>query len=129
MCGICGIYDFGQAPIDEQLLESMATAIRHRGPDGAGRYITAGLGLGHRRLSIIDLDGGSQPVSNEDGSIQIVFNGEIYNFVELRAELEQAGHVFRTKSDTEVIVHGYEQWGSACLNHLNGIFAFGLWDG
>src|SRR5664279_3933734 len=86
------------------------------------------IGLGHRRLSIIDLEGGSQPISNEDGSAHVVFNGEIYNFIELRAELEASGHVFKTRSDTEVIVHAYEQWDLDCVNHFNGIFAFALWD-
>lgn len=86
------------------------------------------IGLGHRRLSIIDVEGGSQPVGNEDGSLQAVFNGEIYNFLELRKELEEAGHTFKTRSDTEVIVHGYEQWGAGCLSRFNGMFAFAIWD-
>ena len=128
MCGICGIYHFAGDPIDREVLSQMNSVIRHRGPDGEGNLIDHEVGLGHRRLSIIDLDGGTQPIGNEDGSIQVVFNGEIYNFVELRAELEGAGHCFRTQSDTEVIVHAYEQWGTACVKRFNGMFAFALWD-
>ena len=128
MCGICGIFDQTGAPVDHAILDRMADAIRHRGPDGEGRYIDHEVGLGHRRLSIIDLQGGAQPISNEDGTLQIVFNGEIYNFIELRRELQAFGHVFRTRSDTEVIVHAYEQWGTECVTRLNGMFAFALWD-
>jgi asparagine synthase (glutamine-hydrolysing) len=106
----------------------MGSAIRHRGPDGEGEWVDHEIGLGHRRLSIIDVDGGGQPIGNEDDSIQIVFNGEIYNFIELREELEKSGHRFRTRSDTEVIVHAYEQWGSACVKRFNGMFAFAIWD-
>jgi asparagine synthase (glutamine-hydrolysing) len=111
MCGICGIFDFKGNPIDRELLERMTDRIRHRGPDGDGYFVGKGVGLGNRRLSIIDLEGGGQPQTNEDGSLQVVFNGEIYNFVELRKELIEKGHQFRTRSDTEVIVHGYEEWG------------------
>jgi len=100
----------------------------HRGPDGEGKYIEGPVGLGHRRLSIIDVEGGAQPIGNEDGRIQIVFNGEIYNYIELKKELEKSGHIFKTRSDTEVIVHGYEEWGLKCVQRFNGIFAFGLWD-
>ena len=109
MCGICGIFDQTGAPVDQAILDRMTDAIRHRGPDGEGKYIDHEVGLGHRRLSIIDLQGGAQPIPNEDGTLQIVFNGEIYNFIELRRELQAFGHVFRTRSDTEVIVHAYEQ--------------------
>ena len=109
MCGISGIFDFSGQPVDRNLLERMTAAMEHRGPDGSGIYVSGSVGLGHRRLSIIDLEGGDQPISNEDGSIQVVFNGEIYNFIELRDELEKLGHVFRTRSDTEVIAHGYEE--------------------
>lgn len=128
MCGICGIHDLQGRAVEASLIERMTDALRHRGPDGGANYCAPGIGLGHRRLSIIDLEGGGQPISNEDGSLQVVFNGEIYNFVELREELEKAGHVFRTRSDTEVIVHGYEQWGFECVDRFNGIFAFALWD-
>jgi asparagine synthase (glutamine-hydrolysing) len=128
MCGFCGIFDPSGSPIDGNLLGRMTSAINHRGPDGDGRFVDREVGLGHRRLSIIDVEGGAQPIGNEDGSLQIVFNGEIYNFVELRKELEGAGHTFKTRSDTEVIVHAYEQWGKGCVEHFNGMFAFALWD-
>ncbi len=129
MCGICGAFSFSDAPVDQSLIETMTGVIRHRGPDGEGIFVSGPIGLGHRRLSIIDLSGGAQPISNEDDTIQVIFNGEIYNFIELRAELIQHGHVFKTESDTEVIIHGYEQWGTDCVSHFNGIFAFALWDG
>ena len=128
MCGICGIFDESGNSIDPDLLNKMTDIIRHRGPDGEGCLIDGQVGLGHRRLSIIDVEGGAQPLGNEDGSLQIVFNGEIYNFVELRKELEDAGHRFKTRSDTEVIVHAYEQWGKDCVKRFNGMFAFALWD-
>jgi asparagine synthase (glutamine-hydrolysing) len=128
MCGICGIYADGGAPVDERTLDAMSAVMRHRGPDGTGKYLSPGIGLGHLRLSIIDVEGGSQPIDNEDGTLQVVFNGEIYNFVELRQELEAAGHRFKTRSDTEVIVHAYEQWGRACVKRFNGMYAFALWD-
>ncbi|MGC3956814.1 MAG: hypothetical protein QM813_02270 [Verrucomicrobiota bacterium] len=129
MCGICGVFDLKGLPISREVLDDMTNIIRHRGPDGDGRFVDGEVGLGHRRLSIIDLGGGAQPIGNEDGKLQIVFNGEIYNFVELRAELESHGHQFKTKSDTEVIVHAYEQWGEDCVKRFNGMFAFALWDG
>jgi asparagine synthase (glutamine-hydrolysing) len=128
MCGICGIFDRSGDPVDPRVLDRMTLVIRHRGPDGEGKLIDHELGLGHRRLSIIDLDGGGQPLGNEDDSIQIVFNGEIYNFIELRKELESFGHRFQTRSDTEVIVHAYEQWGTGCVKRFNGMFAFAIWD-
>ena len=128
MCGICGVFDFSGKPVDRGLVTAMGAAIAHRGPDGDGYFIEGEVGLGNRRLSIIDLAGGSQPISNEDGSLQLVFNGEIYNYIELREELLKHGHVFKTRSDTEVILHGYEQWGLNCFKRLNGIFAFALWD-
>jgi len=128
MCGICGILNLAGAPVDGVLLDRMTQVIRHRGPDGEGRWLDHELGLGHRRLSIIDVAGGAQPIGNEDDRLQIVFNGEIYNFIELRNELEQRGHRFRTRSDTEVIVHAYEQWGADCVRRFNGMFAFALWD-
>jgi asparagine synthase (glutamine-hydrolysing) len=109
-------------------VERMANSISHRGPDDQGYYVTGPLGLGFRRLSIIDLEGGHQPMSDQEGMIWVIFNGEIYNFRELKSELEAFGHVFRTKSDTEVIVHGYKQWGDEVLNHLNGMFGLAIWD-
>ena len=128
MCGIAGVFDFADRPIDRSLLEAMTNAIRHRGPDGEGYYVNGHIGLGHRRLSIIDIEGGAQPIATDDGSCQVIFNGEIYNFVELREELIALGHSFRTRSDTEVILRAYEQWGVACVERFNGIFAFAIWD-
>jgi asparagine synthase (glutamine-hydrolysing) len=128
MCGITGIYNFKGAAIDRDLLHEMMGQLRHRGPDGEGSYVSAGIGLGHRRLSIIDIGGGAQPITNEDGSVILIFNGEIYNYVELREELLKKGHQFKTRSDTEVITHAYEEWGSECTTRFNGIFAFALWD-
>src|SRR4029453_12440014 len=112
MCGICGYLPSAQGwPIDRTLLERMNKRISHRGPDSDGFYIGETIGLAMRRLAIIDVAGGQQPMTNEDGSVHLVFNGEIYNFRALRRELEQGGHRFTTNSDTEVVVHGYEQWG------------------
>lgn len=129
MCGLVGIFDTrGASKIDDELLTRMNQAQFHRGPDEGGIHSEPGLGLGHRRLSIIDLSSGHQPLFNEDGSVAIVFNGEIYNFQELAKELQAAGHVFRTHSDTEVIVHAWEQWGKACVTRFRGMFAFALWD-
>jgi len=128
MCGICGIYHRDGSPVERDALDRMMSVISHRGPDGYGSYIKGEIGLGHRRLSIIDLGGGAQPMTNEDDSLQIIFNGEIYNYVELRDELKQSGHRFKTQSDTEVILHAYEQWGHSCVTKFNGIFAFALWD-
>lgn len=130
MCGICGITTLGPArPPAMDELRRMASTLRHRGPDGAGYYLGNSVGLGHRRLSIIDLEGGAQPIANEDQSVWVVLNGEIFNYVELRRDLEQAGHRFRTDSDTEVLVHLYEDHGPALVHHLNGQFAFAIWDG
>ena len=128
MCGICGVFDLAGGSVDRAILERMNSAILHRGPDGDGQLVDREVGLGHRRLSIIDVGGGAQPIGNEDGRIQIVFNGEVYNFIELREELLAAGHQFRTRSDTEVIVHAYEQWGTDCVKRFNGMFAFAIWD-
>jgi len=133
MCGIAGILD-SKRPVDREVLARMAAAIRHRGPDDEGFHIeapagrAAAVGLAFRRLSIIDLAGGHQPMSNEDDTVWIVFNGEIYNFLELRAELEAKGHRFRTHSDSETIVHLYEEMGGRCVERLNGMFAFAIWD-
>jgi asparagine synthase (glutamine-hydrolysing) len=129
MCGICGQFNFGDgAPVLRQSIERMASSMTHRGPDDEGYFVSGPLGLGFRRLSIIDLAGGHQPMSDGEESVWVVFNGEIYNFPELRRELEAHGHVFRTRSDTEVIVHGYKQWGDEVLNHLNGMFGLAIWD-
>ncbi|MEO6235819.1 MAG: asparagine synthase (glutamine-hydrolyzing) [Vicinamibacterales bacterium] len=129
MCGIAGRFNYDPfRPVDRSVLEAMTDAVAHRGPDAAGYHLAPGIGLGHRRLSIIDLSTGDQPLTNEDGSIWTVFNGEIYNFAEVRAELVAHGHRFRTGSDTEVIVHGYEQWGERCVERFRGMFAFAVWD-
>ncbi len=129
MCGICGKLNFDRgAELAPALIRTMLDAIRHRGPDDEGVYIAHQVGLGHRRLSIIDLNSGHQPLSNEDGTIWIVFNGEIYNYRELRAFLLSKGHVFKTQTDTEVIVHLYEEFGPQCLERLRGMFAFAIWD-
>jgi len=149
MCGICGVWNRDGAGVDPSLLIEMRDSMAHRGPDGAGCVLfdgqgqaepfafesqsmdvpfTAPVGLGHRRLSIIDLNTGDQPMCNEDGSVWIVFNGEIYNYRELRSELQARGHVFRTASDTEVILHAYEAYGDGCSERFNGIFGFAIWD-
>ena len=129
MCGIAGKFNFDPArPIDRARLVAMTTAVTHRGPDADGFYVSAGIGLGHRRLSIIDLATGDQPLANEDQTIWVVFNGEIYNFADVRVDLERAGHRFRTHSDTEVIVHAYEEWGDRAVDRFRGMFAFALWD-
>ena len=129
MCGIVGIFDMrGRRAVDEGLLARMNQSVFHRGPDEGGMHREPGVGLGHRRLSIIDLSTGQQPLYNEDGSVVVVFNGEIYNFQDLVPELKAAGHRFRTHSDTEVIVHGWEQWGEDCVRRFRGMFAFALWD-
>jgi len=126
MCGICGVWQ--TQPVDRSTLESMTGVMRHRGPDDEGYYLNKGVGLGSVRLSIIDLNTGKQPIANEDETVWIVFNGEIYNYPELRRELSARGHRFRTCSDTEVIVHLYEQYGTDCVKRLRGMFAFALWD-
>ncbi len=129
MCGFVGIFDpHGRAPIDRLLLERMNRTQRHRGPDGEGMHLAPGIGLAHTRLAIIDLDTGAQPMFNEDGAVVVVYNGEIYNFRDLREELRARGHRFRSASDTEVIVHAWEEWGEACVARLRGMFAFALWD-
>jgi asparagine synthase (glutamine-hydrolysing) len=129
MCGIAGVlYADGDRFPDRSVLEAMGQAIAHRGPDADGFLVEPGIGLVHRRLSIIDLAGGDQPIPNEDGSIQIIFNGEIYNFETLRKDLENKGHRFRTRSDTETIVHLYEEEGDRCVERLRGMFTFALWD-
>src|SRR5216117_3438922 len=129
MCGIAGFVGM-QIPCDEaaRRVRAMCHAIAHRGPDSDGYHIADGVALGMRRLSIIDVSGGQQPISNEDGSITVVFNGEIYNHRSLRRELEASGHRFRTRSDTEVLVHLYEDFGSEMVSRLHGMFAFAIWD-
>ena len=126
MCGICGKYSPSGVKTEE--LKSMLDTVAHRGPDDSGCYVNANIGLGSRRLSIIDLETGNQPISNEDGSIWVVYNGEIYNYQSLRAHLESKGHLFCTQSDTEVIVHLYEEVGERCVEQISGMFAFALWD-
>ena len=129
MCGIAGILSGANAARPKRAeLAAMIAQLHHRGPDGTGLLSEAEVGLAHARLSIIDLAGGDQPIHNEDQSVWVVFNGEIFNYIELRAELEQAGHRFYTHSDTEVIVHLYEQHGADFVQHLNGQFAIALWD-
>lgn len=130
MCGIAGVLRFDGGPVDAGLVKAMTDSLAHRGPDGEGTYISGPVGLGHRRLAIIDLSAaGRQPMSNEDESVWVIFNGEIYNFRELRRELEAHGHGFRSATDTEVVIHAYEEWGSECVHRFNGMFAFALWDG
>jgi len=130
MCGIAGIFSFQQnAPVTAAQIKKMTDAIRHRGPDDEGIYINQQIGLGHRRLSIIDLSpDGHQPMTGPDGSTQIIYNGELYNYLELRAELKKRGHRFKSQSDTEVILHAYQEYGPECLIHFNGMFALALWD-
>ena len=128
MCGIVGIVRRDGRGVDGAVLQSMCDAVRHRGPDEEGRYLKEGAGLAMRRLAIIDLKGGQQPISNEAGTAWVVFNGEIYNYRELRERLEKLGHRFRTNSDTEAIIHAYERYGDDCPKHLRGMFAFAVWD-
>jgi asparagine synthase (glutamine-hydrolysing) len=129
MCGIVGIFDSRERrPISRDLLQRMNDTQIHRGPDGDGIFVAPGIGLGHRRLAIIDLSGGAQPLFNEDESVVVVYNGEIYNFAGLADELMALGHRFRTRCDTEVIVHAWEEWGEACVERFRGMFAFALWD-
>lgn len=129
MCGLTGILNIaGSKPVQRELLESMVSQLKHRGPDGTGFYTDDNLGLAHARLSIIDLEGGAQPIHNEDSTVWVVFNGEIFNYVELREQLKQQGHQFYTQTDTEVIVHLYEQYKEGFVDYLNGQFAIVLWD-
>src|SRR5882672_3353695 len=129
MCAICGVFNKNGSPVSKDLLRSMTQTMRHRGPDDEGYQFFPGLAFGFQRLSIIDLSGGHQPMSNEDDTLWIVFNGEIYNFLELRQELEKSGrHRFKTKSDTELILHLYEDMGERCVDRLRGMFAFAIWD-
>jgi len=126
MCGICGAIGLSEPGLAEAAVRAMLAAMVHRGPDDEGLFVAESLALGMRRLSIIDLAGGHQPVFNEDGTVAVVFNGEIYNFQKLRRELLSRGHFFRSSSDTEAIVHAYEEWGASCVDHLQGMFAFAV---
>ena len=129
MCGITGIFHPDPLfPIPSSILHRMSRILNHRGPDDEGYYIGEGVGLGQQRLSIIDLAGGKQPVQNENGKLQVIFNGEIFNYIELTASLKSRGHRFSTRSDTEVLVHLYEDFGEKFVEHLNGQFAIALWD-
>jgi asparagine synthase (glutamine-hydrolysing) len=129
MCGICGIYNaHSEEPVSANLIEQMMKLLEHRGPDDQGLYLEKEIGLGFRRLSIIDLTGGNQPISNETDDIWVVFNGEIWNYRSLREELRAQGHIFRTQGDAEVIVHAYEEYGTDCLTHLHGMFGLAIWD-
>ena len=129
MCGICGIFHPDpRLRVERDTLAEMNSQIVHRGPDDDGFFVEGNVGLAIRRLSIIDVKTGHQPISNEDDSLWIVYNGEIYNHQELRAQLQSRGHRYRTKSDTETIIHLYEEYGSDCVKHLRGMFAFAIWD-
>src|SRR5437660_7224645 len=128
MCGIAGVVNFNNVGVEAERLRQMIATLTHRGPDGQGIYIAAPVGLAHSRLSIIDLAGGHQPMSIEGGSLWITFNGEIFNYVELREELVRKGHRFATRSDTEVILHLYQDEGEECVHRLNGQWAFAIWD-
>jgi asparagine synthase (glutamine-hydrolysing) len=128
MCGIAGIFRQDQAPVDHTLLRRMTDVLAHRGPDGEGFHVEGGVGLGHRRLAIIDVSGGAQPMASAHGLTWITYNGEIYNYSELRRELEAGGARFRTTSDTEVLIAAYDAWGVECLSRLRGMFAFAIWD-
>src|SRR5436309_5473227 len=129
MCGITGQYNFERhEPVERETIVRMARSIAHRGPDDERFFISGPVGLGFRRLSIIDIAGGHQPMSNTEQTVWIIFNGEIYNYKELRAELQSKGHQFRTNSDTEVIIHGYKEWSTDVFNHLNGMFGLAIWD-
>ena len=129
MCGICGVVDLSASPRPLELVERMTPTMTHRGPDDAGHLERGRIALGMRRLSIIDLEGGHQPIFNEDGRVGVVLNGEIYNFRELTAQLKDRGHTFRTRADSEVVAHAYEEWGADCVERLQGMFALAIWDG
>ena len=130
MCGIAGRYNYRTgAPVAPRMVQGMCDLIAHRGPDADGVWIDGPVGLGHRRLAVIDLsEGGRQPMTDVRGGLMIVFNGEIYNYLELKHDLESKGHRFRSKSDTEVMLASYRQWGADCVTHFRGQFAFALWD-
>src|SRR5256714_10771947 len=130
MCCLCGHFNFERhEPVERETIVRMARLIAHRGPGDQGFFIAGPVGLGFRRLSIIDLAGGHQPMSDAEETVWVIFNGEIYNFRELRQQLESRGHRFRTNSDTEAIVHGYKEWGTGVFDRLNGMFGVAIWDG
>src|SRR5947209_1675462 len=130
MCGIAGQFNFQRRePVERETIVRMARSIGHRGPDDEGFFVAGSVGLGCRRLSIIDPAGGHQPMSDAEETVWVIFNGEIYNFRELRQQLESRGHRFRTNSDTEAIVHGYKEWGTGVFDRLNGMFGVAIWDG
>ena len=129
MCGICGVVAFGRPP-ETATVERMTEALAHRGPDGRGTFADEGVALGHLRLAILDLsDSGAQPFASDDGALQLIHNGEIYNYRELRVELEGKGHRFRSATDTEVVLAAYREWGDSCVERFNGMWAFAIWDG
>jgi len=129
MCGICGIYQLDGQPVPHRYIKSMTNIIAHRGPDGEGHYIDINLALGHRRLAVLDLSpAGNQPMSSKDGQIVLVYNGEIYNFLELKLTLEEKGYRFRSKTDTEVLLYGFQEWGIGVVHRINGMFAFAVWE-
>src|SRR5579872_4056067 len=128
MCGICGVLGIQRSELAEEITRRMMGALQHRGPDEDGLLLAPSAALGMRRLSIIDLPGGRQTVFNETNDVAVFYNGEIYNFAQLRKTLEARGHSFRTHSDTEVVVHAYEEWGENCLREFRGMFAFAIWD-
>ena len=129
MCGICGLFNLDGEPASPVILRNMTDAIAHRGPDGEGFYIDNFIGLGHRRLAIIDLSpAGHQPMMTKDGQYAITYNGEVYNFQELRVELESHGYQFRSRTDSEVVLNAYAEWGTECVERFNGMFAFAIWD-
>src|ERR1041385_2440460 len=129
MCGIAGQFNFHRRePVERETIARMARSIAHRGPDDEGFFVSGPVGLGFRRLSIIDLAGGHQPMSDAQETVWVIFNGEIYNYRELRNQLQNKGYQFRTSSDTEVIIHGYKEWGTNVFNHLNGMFGLAIWD-
>ena len=128
MCGIAGFWNKDHSPAEKNILEGMLKKLKRRGPDGEGVFIQDHIALGHRRLAVIDLCTGAQPLDNEDGSIQVTFNGEIFNYKQLREELTGKGHRFKTVSDTEVLLHLYEEYGNDMTSRLDGFFAFALYD-
>src|SRR5215831_19698203 len=128
MCGIAGFLTRDADPSSSSILRRMTNAIAHRGPDGAGFFEDSFVSLGHRRLSIVDVTGGGQPMFSEDGNLVIIYNGEIFNHGDVRPELENAGHVYTSHCDTETVIHGYEEWGQQSLSRYRGMFAFAIWD-